>query len=449
MWEPDSFSTETNITTMESPHFVQVLKYLEGENAKEVFTCLNSSSVVSSFGSAVSAASHLPQELFAQWVASCAPVLDFQAVILSPMQWMRLCAACSQINRSAVTTLHLNAAPVPLTMQNRPLSEFEHYLLYWRQAPSARAMCSDCERTHHGKATKFSVGFKCNGYRYNGTKCHRIVAVKYAPMYDIETVLSSSTGNGGHDIFQEIRRFAATAPSLLQKCVAPDHEPKSTPELVCPGFACPDCRKFCVIIHKDTHCCTLSLGCTRLPSAMYSLPSVPHSCGAHRDGGIGSMGSDCMHALHMMGGAAAGMLELKHLGVHRLPLAFQAISALGQLLSSLACKLVRLTVTTEHVQGAAVFSVHEKVLFFKAVARLSSLQELVMPQWEAVVGKNEAECVEALYGMPQLRVVYVTRVKQSPAFPRGLNFRCMDTMGSVPVQDVESHDISALSIAEH
>jgi hypothetical protein len=83
------------------------------------------------------------------------------------------------------------------------------------------------------------------------------------------------------------------------------------------------------------------------------------------------------------------------------------------------------------------------------VARVSSLQELVMPQWETVVGEEAADCVEALYSMPQLRVVYVTRVKQSPAFPRGLNFLCMDTMGSVPAQDVASHDISALSIAEH
>jgi uncharacterized protein (UPF0305 family) len=66
--------------------------------------------------------------------------------------------------------------------------------------------------------------------------------------------------------------------------------------------------------------------------------------------------------------------------------------------------------------------VHEKVLFFKAVARVSSLQELVMPQWETVVGEEAADCVEALCAMPQLRVVYVTTVKDSPVFPPGLTF---------------------------
>jgi hypothetical protein len=359
MWEPDSFSTETNITTMESPHFVQVLKYLEGENAKEVFDCLNSSSVVSSFGSAVSAASHLPQELFAQWVASCTPVLDFQGVTLSPMQWMRLSAACSQINRSAVTTLHLNAAPVPIAMQSRPLSEFQHVLLSWRHAPSARAMCCGCGTTHCGKATKFSVGFKCGGYKFSGNRCWRIVALEYAPIYDIETVLmiSSSAGNGGYAIFQEIQQYAALVPCLHQKCVAGNHRTSSRPDLLCPGFSCPNCRRFCIMLDETTPCCSLFGNCPRFPSAVLSGQSVPQFSAAHRDGG---MGSESMHALYMMGGAAAGMLELKHLGVHQLPLAFQAISALGQLLSSLACKLVRLTVTTEHVQGAAVFSVNEK-----------------------------------------------------------------------------------------
>jgi hypothetical protein len=159
-----------------------------------------------------------------------------------------------------------------------------------------------------------------------------------------------------------------------------------------------------------------------VPTAIPPSGAVTALCGAQHDGGVGSMECESMHALYMMGGAAAGMLELKHLGVHRLPLTFQAISALGQLLSCLACNLVRLTVTIQDDQAAAVFSLLQKSLFFKAVARVSSLQELVMPEWEAVVGEEAADCVAALYWMPELRVVYVTEVKDSPAFPPGITF---------------------------
>jgi hypothetical protein len=350
---------------------------------------------------------------------------------------MRLSAACSQINRSAVTTLHLNASSIPSALQSRPLTEFEHTLLSWKQAPSRSIVCSGCGRRHHGAATKFCAGFKCT-HGSLGAGCGAILATCPALVYDIADVLSSRTQDGGKHIVQEVCQFAATAPATYTRCAA-GHESVSKPTLLCTGFSCPNCQRFCVI--SSSVCFLASIGADQ-PTAIPPPGDVTGLQGVQHDGDNMGMGIESMHALYMMGGAAAGMLELKHLGVHRLPLTFQAISALGQLLSCLACNLVRLTVSIQDDQAGAVFSVHEKVLFFKAVARVLSLQELVMPQWEAVVGEEAADCVEALYWMPELRVVYVTEVKESPAFPPGLTFESIHSTDSGEEQDAGSQGVS-------
>lgn len=402
---------------------MQILKFLQGDSAKQVFATLSGST--GSFSAAASAASHLPQGLFAQWVASWAPVLDFQSVQLSPMQWMRLSACCAQIDTSAVTTLHLNAASVPCSPHSRPLSEFEHILLSWRQSPSRDAVCSGCGNRHHGAATKFCAGFTCD-YPIGPDKvCGRSLATVYALVYDIATVLTSGTGDGGKRVLEEVRQFAATAPRTPSKCVQ-DHEFSKSPTLLCPGFSCPDCGRVCVTDHSRS--CNLATIRTDVPTPIQFArgPLRESFADDHPDAdGAGSPGSDSMHALYMMGGAASCMRNLQHLGIHRLPLTFQTISILGQILSSLECRLLKLTITTESVPGAVGFSVHEKLLVFRAIARVSSLQELYIPQWEALVGEEACDCIEPLHNMPELQAVYVTEVKHSPAFPPGLIFRTL------------------------
>ena len=190
---------------------MQVLKSLQGETANEVFSSISSDAA--SLGAAAAAASHLPQNLFTKWVASCAPTLDFQAVQLSPMQWMRLSACCAQMDTASVTCMHLNAASVRASPQSRPLSEFEHTLLAWKQAPSKDAVCSGCGHRHHGAATKFCAGFMCEHPVGPHQVCGRSLATVYALMYDITAVLTSGTADGGRRVVQEVHCLLYTSPS--------------------------------------------------------------------------------------------------------------------------------------------------------------------------------------------------------------------------------------------
>ena len=52
-------------------------------------------------------------------------------------------------------------------------------------------------------------------------------------------------------------------------------------------------------------------------------------------------------------------------------------------------------------------TVGERLLLCTAIARMRSLRELGMPQWEEVVGRDTAECVMPLNGLPHLQAVDV------------------------------------------
>ena len=93
-----------------------------------------------------------------------------------------------------------------------------------------------------------------------------------------------------------------------------------------------------------------------------------------------------MQTLLKVGGFARNMASLQHLGLHSMTVSLASVRGLWQLLSSLPHVVTTLSlgIIVSHM------SVTKNVLWFKANARMRSLRELCLSQWEEVVG-----------GMPQ------------------------------------------------
>ena len=110
------------------------------------------------------------------------------------------------------------------------------------------------------------------------------------------------------------------------------------------------------------------------------------------------------HNLSVLGGFAARMKFLQHLGLHCFSPSLPVVRNLGQLLSSLP-----LTVTTLTLAGLVLGSLKqsEKRLFLRAVAQMRGLRKLRMPQWEAVVGDDAGVCVQPLRALPHLLTIFV------------------------------------------
>ena len=114
---------------------------------------------------------------------------------------------------------------------------------------------------------------------------------------------------------------------------------------------------------------------------------------------------------------------LQLLGLHHLYLTPNLLEPLQRLLGSLPDTVTKLNLTTCAACGdLEVFGVHEKALFFRAVAQVHSLKELHMPQWKAFVGDHAGICCEPLRSIAGLRTVVPT-VEQSAACPAGLTFQ--------------------------
>ena len=120
------------------------------------------------------------------------------------------------------------------------------------------------------------------------------------------------------------------------------------------------------------------------------------------------------------------MTSLKHLGLHNIRISFPVVCNLGQFLSSLPRCVTTLTLAEVDVGGA---SEGDKVLLFRAVALVRGLRDLHVPEWEAVVGGAAAACAQPLRALPHLHTIYVAEVKQSAAFPPGLNFQAIEQVG--------------------
>lgn len=154
-----------------------------------------------------------------------------------------------------------------------------------------------------------------------------------------------------------------------------------------------------------------------------------------------SMSFEYMHMLGALEGAVLNMTHLQHLGLHNLYLTPHLIPALEQLFVSLPSSLTKLTLHTCGANGGNQFGEPHKLMFFRAVSRIESLQELHMSQWDVFVGSRdigasavrrvisraacpsslEPVCAEPLQSMSGLRV-FVSNLQESVAFPLGLAF---------------------------
>lgn len=133
-----------------------------------------------------------------------------------------------------------------------------------------------------------------------------------------------------------------------------------------------------------------------------------------------SLSLNFKHMLGAIEGAMSHMTHLQHLDLHDLRLTPLMIPALEQLLGNLPTSVTQLTLSTVSPHLVEFGGVH-KLLFFRAVSRIHSLQELHMREWQQFVGSDATVCAEPLQSMPGLRI-FVPRVRESPAFPPGLTF---------------------------
>lgn len=131
------------------------------------------------------------------------------------------------------------------------------------------------------------------------------------------------------------------------------------------------------------------------------------------------VGANTSHALRTMAGVPPRMSSLQHLGLHHLPLKAHFVPFIGELLLDLPASLTTLTASVTHT-GQLTFL--QRSVVFSAIAQTTSLKELYMADWETIVG-SDAACVEPLYLLPLLEVVYVKEVMDSISVPAGLDFK--------------------------
>lgn len=143
---------------------VQVLQNLHGKAATEVFASLGGAGVA--LTAATKRAVFLPQDLFASWVASLAPVLDFRDARLSYTQWVRLAVCLAQSGPSCVTALHVSAAVATHAAVPPAQVEQAQQLLMFCAAESVEteALCCCCEALCCGVPCLVTVGSKCEAY---------------------------------------------------------------------------------------------------------------------------------------------------------------------------------------------------------------------------------------------------------------------------------------------
>lgn len=150
------------------------------------------------------------------------------------------------------------------------------------------------------------------------------------------------------------------------------------------------------------------------PARQYNHPAISDVSGT-----ASHPNDACAHQLLTFGGVAACLYGLKHLGLHNISMSPSAIRSLG-----LAAGSLPHTITTLALDFVLVhLTVTQKMMLFKAISRMRSLQKLRMPQWEEVVGGDAGACVVPLQMLPHLQAVLVSEMKESPAFPTTIVFK--------------------------
>ena len=145
---------------------MQVLQKLQGLGAaKQVFASLGGEGA--HLAATATRAVHLPQDLFASWVASVAPVLDLRHVRWSHTQWVRLAVCLAQADPRAVSTLHVSgAAAGHAAVPPEQVEQVQQLLMFCAgEREESEAVCCSCEETCSGIATLVTVGARCEAYK--------------------------------------------------------------------------------------------------------------------------------------------------------------------------------------------------------------------------------------------------------------------------------------------
>jgi hypothetical protein len=381
----------------------------------EVFSGL--AAEAGSFAAAAVEAVELPHDLCTAWLTTCGPEVDLCDLQLTSLQWTRLvdCFSHAAPQLEALHTLHIPADVFPHdetdgVPESRDLTALEHILRSCSKQTVEHA-CPVHGLTRVCCLDHFVLGFSCRDPPAF-TVCPGFCMMAHSPRFNI-TSLSSSSISAAANLRKSLvkkEHFLARAPASDEVCNQCHTCRRNRPGKICPGFQSPHCHQF-IIEH------TLARESSVLPLAR-QIKALDNSTGIVHAPKSKTFGM-------MLWDAVACMPNLQHIGVHDLQPSLHTATALGQLLSCAPPSVSKLTLTISDTGKAADFpnDVEEKMLLFKAVASLKGLRELVMPQWEAVVGQHASECVAVLKGMPVFETVYVAEVKDSSAFPPGVDFR--------------------------
>lgn len=365
---------------------------------------------------------HLPQDLLSKWVAVKAPVVDFRDAELSHTQWAHFVRSISEARPDTITDLHISASATD-SQDSQAIEGDSGGLGY----PKARGMldelqefctqtttreltCGRCksepwgraQRRFHGLSSTISLGIQCKT-----TSCAGIVHKRGVPVMSFHTLVDRAVVKQLTDV-SEIPMDAI--------CYQCGHNSTGFPSLLVVGASCDKCEGF--VSWPGAPCCSIS--CLTMLDLSPSISPAAALTHAAKRGGAELI-------LSPLRSAVTQMTCLTHLGLHHLPLTIQSIRSLGHVLYNLPQCVTVLTLSCK-VPAAIQSTASEKVLLFKAVALVRSLEQLCMPQWEAVVGKDGGTCTEPLRSLPNLVSIVVENTRaevqdRSSVFPAGFSFR--------------------------
>lgn len=367
----------------------------------------------SSASAVVNKAAHLPQDLLCRWLKTLTPVVDLRECRLRGNELTKVVACISTTPGKDVTELHLpalghHAAEKPIVTFNDELNSCGITKEELVNLPIATYdFCCGLYHRNNGYTcapTHLSVGAKC-------PECGLLTAVVKSEAYSDSqgpfwrghngAVVPLNTNRSGIKI---LLNFAANSNNMLHEvsvCCVACQQSLQVPALThfIYGRACP------------THGCNYFT-----PAVQFNHPPLP---------GVQSVTTKapdpCVNNIATIGCLATSMESLQHLGLQGVTLSQGAVLNLGQLLGSLPPSVTKLTLSILCKDA----SVSTRVLLFKAIARMRSLRELRMPQWEEVVGEDAVECVLPLKSLPHLHVVMVTEVTNSNDFSPEICFQAI------------------------
>lgn len=377
---------------------VQVLQHLDDNSAQEVFSAPDDS-----IAESAEKAINLPQDLLQKWIRSNSPTVDLSTAKLSHVQWTRVAFALSHPRCNTITSLHFPVVnhPQPV-LHSDEFQRFRHLLQFWisqRPTPSA---CGSCGKETTAVCSKVSVGFQCQS-----SACRQFCATTYAPVYEIKSILAMHSSPRAvqtcSSFYHHLKEFCESAPDTPSFCCSCKGTFWGKPTLLLVGFLCNSCGKMC-------------------PVRTSRPPQVP-VLSIMASGWCTKVSNDVTQVLCTLSSAACNLKNLRHLGLHHLPLSLDLVPVLGQLTGSLRTTLTSMTLSEPYIVENSKFGAQEKALFMRAMSRAQKLRKLSILSWEHIIGTDAQACVGALQNLPELEAIVVSKVTDCITFPSCLPFK--------------------------